>query len=103
MLNSRRPIGRPRNDGTTFQTSVAVTPPAVASAICPPVPHTPVVWTPEQVLDPLLLDVHLLQAVVSLMPADRPQNSINVKDPKIQEFKDYFKDIYPDRLMRWGL
>jgi hypothetical protein len=109
MLASRRPIGRPRNNGTTFQTATAVTPPAPAVApptTSPPVvvPQTPaVVWTPDQVLDPLLLDTHLSQAVVAMMRADRPQNSISVKDPKVQEFKDYCKDVYPDGLMRWGL
>ena len=95
MLASRRPIGRPRNDGTTFQTTPVVTPPA-ALAVRPPVPQqvpaVPVVWTPDQVLDPLSLDTHLSQAVVAMMRADRPQNSINVKDPKVQEFKDYCMD-----------
>jgi hypothetical protein len=99
MLVSTRGRGRPRNDGTT----AAVTPAAVAvSPVRPQVPPA-VVWTPEQVLDPVSVDSHLSQAVIAMMRADRPQNSINVKDPKIQEFKDYCTSQYKDGLMRWGL
>jgi hypothetical protein len=37
------------------------------------------------------------------MQADWPENSINVKDPKVKEFKDYCTTEYPDGQLRWLL
>jgi hypothetical protein len=87
---STRPRGRPRRDNG-------------ARPAAPAVPPAPVVWTPDQVLDPLSLDTHLSQAVITMMRADRPTNSNNVKEPKVKEFKDYCVAIYPDGPMRWSL
>ena len=87
---STRPRGRPRRDNG-------------ARPVAAPVPAAPVVWTPDQVLDPLSLDTHLSQAVITMTRQGRPTNSINVKEPKVKEFKDYCLAVYPDGPMRWSL
>ena len=90
---STRSRGRPRRDNGARPVTVG---PML-------LPAAPVVWTPDQVLDPFSLDTHLSQAVIAIMQADRPINSINVKEPKVKEFKDYCIAIYPDGPMRWSL
>jgi hypothetical protein len=81
---STRPGGRPRRDNGTRP----VTAPVVL--------EVPVVWIPDQVLDLFSLDMHLLQAAIAILQSDQPTNSINVKDPKVKEFKDYCVSCYPD-------
>jgi hypothetical protein len=90
---STRPRGRPRTRDNGAR-------PVVTTAV---VPLVPVVWTPDQVLDPFSLDTHLSQAVISIMRADRPVNSVNVKEPKVKEFKDYCVACYPEGPQRWSL
>ena len=87
-MPATRPRGRPRNDGEPTALPVAVQPAVPAPAA--------VVWTPAQVLDPLSLDAHLSQAIIAMMQADCALKSINVKDPKIKDFKDYCVAVYAD-------